>query len=86
MDRGFGVVGRRNVLRLDFGFGVGGRNVFILGLAVAVTMNPFLVMDSGLDVIDDIAGLNFKSNGLADESLDEDLRVSTATKSPSEQL
>ena len=45
-----------------------------------VGRNTFLVLDLGLDVIDSVRGLDLESDGLARESLDEDLHSSTKTK------
>jgi hypothetical protein len=43
--------------------------------ALLVRGNALLVLDLGLDIVDSIGGLNFESDGLAGESLDEDLHV-----------
>ena len=45
-----------------------------------VWRDTFLVLDLGLDVVDSVRGLDLKGDGLACESLDEDLHSSTKTK------
>ena len=45
-----------------------------------VGRNAFLVLDLRLHVVDSIGGLDFESNGLSGECLDEDLHTSTKTK------
>ena len=41
--------------------------------ALLVGRDAFLVLDLGLDVVDGVVGLDFKSDVLAGESADEDL-------------
>ena len=70
-------------LRLDI---VIGQSTSILKLlsgeneTLLVGRDTFLVLDLGLDVIDSVRGLDLKGDGLACESLDEDLHSSTKTK------
>ena len=45
-----------------------------------VGRDTFLVLDLGLDIVDSVRGLDLKGDGLACESLDEDLHSSTKTK------
>merc|ERR1711868_179857 len=42
--------------------------------------NSFLVLDLGLDILNGIRRLNLKGDGLASESLDEDLHTSSQSK------
>jgi len=46
--------------------------------------DTFLVLDLSLDVVDGVAGLNVESNGLASESLDEDLHTSSQAENQME--
>ncbi|PAV70180.1 hypothetical protein WR25_12798 [Diploscapter pachys] len=45
-----------------------------------VGRNSLLVLDLGLDVLDGVRGLDFQSDGLSSEGLDEDLHASTETQ------
>lgn len=46
--------------------------------ALLIWWDSLLVLDLRLDVVYGIRGLNLKSNGLAGESLDEDLHIKTS--------
>jgi len=48
--------------------------------ALLVTGDTLLVLNLGLDIVDGVRRLNLKSDGLAGESLDEDLHTTTQTK------
>ena len=39
------------------------------------TIAPFLILDLSFDVIDGVGGLDFQSDGLSGEGLDEDLHT-----------
>ena len=56
--------------------------VFLTGEdeTLLVGRNAFLVLDLGLDVLDGIRGLDLQGDGLAGQSLDEDLHASTQTQ------
>merc|ERR1711872_432801 len=45
-----------------------------------VWWNSFLVLDLGFDVVNCVAWLDFKGDGLASQGLDEDLHTSTKTQ------
>jgi hypothetical protein len=42
--------------------------------------DSFFVLNLGFDIVDSVGGLDFKSDGLARESLDEDLHASSKTE------
>merc|ERR1719150_1333341 len=42
--------------------------------------NSFLILDLGLDILNGVRRLNFKSDGLASEGLDKDLHASTKSQ------
>ena len=42
--------------------------------------DAFLVLDLGLHVLDGVAGLNIKGNGLSGKSLDEDLHTTAESE------
>jgi len=48
--------------------------------ALLVWWDTLLVLNLGLDIVDGVRRLNLKSDGLAGESLDEDLHTTTQTK------
>jgi len=48
--------------------------------ALLIRGDAFLVLDLALDIIDRIAGLNLKSDGLSSESLDKDLHATPETE------
>ena len=48
--------------------------------ALLIWWNSFLVLDLGLDVVDGVRSLDFQSDGLSSQSLDEDLHASTETE------
>jgi len=48
--------------------------------ALLVRRNAFLVLDLGLDIINSIRGLDFESDGLPGQSLDENLHTTTETQ------
>ena len=48
--------------------------------AQMVGANALFVLDFGLDILNSIAGLNLKGDGLTSESLDKDLHSSTKTE------
>ena len=45
--------------------------------ALLIWRNAFLVLDLRLNIVDSVAGLDLKSDGLAGQSLDEDLHTTT---------
>ena len=45
-----------------------------------VWWNAFLVLNLGLHILDSVAGLHFKSDGLAGQRLDKDLHATSQTK------
>jgi len=48
--------------------------------SLLVWWDTFLVLDLGLDILDGVRSLDLKSDGLASESLDEDLHTTTETE------
>src|SRR5690554_3101961 len=48
--------------------------------SLLVRRNSFLILDFLLHVVDSIGGLDFESDGLSSEGLDEDLHSSSKTK------
>ena len=42
--------------------------------------NAFFVLDLGLDILDGVAGLNIKGDGLAGQGLDEDLHTTSKSE------
>lgn len=48
--------------------------------ALLIRGNTLLVLDLALDIVNGIAGLDLKSDGLASERLDEDLHTATQTE------
>src|SRR6218665_1698190 len=48
--------------------------------SLLIWRNTFFVLDLGLDVFNGVGGFDFQSDGLASESLDENLHAATKTK------